>query len=35
MLAIQPVAVEHGRIAAQNMTGKTTPHEGSSEHERS
>ena len=29
MLAIQPVAVEHGRIAAQNMAGKTTPHEGS------
>ncbi len=29
MLAIQPVAVEHGRIAAQNMTGKATPHEGS------
>jgi len=29
MLAIQPVAVEHGRIAAQNMAGKATPHEGS------
>lgn len=29
MLAIQPVAVEHGRIAAQNMAGKVTPHEGS------
>lgn len=29
MLAIQPVAVEHGRIAAQNMAGKPTPHEGS------
>ncbi|MCB1505418.1 MAG: NAD(P)/FAD-dependent oxidoreductase [Hyphomicrobiaceae bacterium] len=29
MLAIQPVAVEHGRIAAQNMAGHPTPHEGS------
>ncbi len=29
MLAIQPVAVEHGRIAGQNMAGKITPHEGS------
>lgn len=29
MLAIQPVAVEHGRIAAQNMAGKVTPHRGS------
>ncbi len=29
MLAIQPVAVEHGRIAAQNMAGKRTPHRGS------
>ena len=29
MLAIQPVAVEHGRLAAQNMAGKPTPHEGS------
>ena len=29
MLAIQPVAVEHARIAAQNMAGKLTPHEGS------
>lgn len=29
MLAIQPVAVEHGRLAAQNMAGKSTPHEGS------
>ena len=29
MLAIQPVAVEHARIAAQNMAGKPTPHEGS------
>ncbi|MGD9783089.1 MAG: NAD(P)/FAD-dependent oxidoreductase [Hyphomicrobiaceae bacterium] len=29
MLAIQPVAVEHGRIAALNMAGRPTPHEGS------
>ena len=29
MLAIQPVAVEHGRLAALNMAGKVTPHEGS------
>lgn len=29
MLAIQPVAVEHGRIAAQNMAGLRTPHRGS------
>lgn len=29
MLAIQPVAVEHGRIAAQNMVGQVTPHRGS------
>ena len=29
MLAIQPVAVEHGRIAGQNMAGVKTPHEGS------
>ncbi len=29
MLAIQPVAVEHGRIAALNMGGITTPHRGS------
>ena len=29
VLAIQPVAVEHGRIAAQNMAGKATPHRGS------
>ncbi len=29
MLAIQPVAVEHGRIAALNMAGRTTPHRGS------
>ena len=29
MLAIQPVAVEHGRIAGQNMAGKVTPHDGS------
>jgi NAD(P)H-nitrite reductase large subunit len=29
MLAIQPVAVEHGRIAGQNMAGKLTPHRGS------
>jgi NAD(P)H-nitrite reductase large subunit len=29
MLAIQPVAVEHGRIAGQNMAGKYTPHRGS------
>lgn len=29
MLAIQPVAVEHGRIAGQNMAGKKTEHEGS------
>ncbi len=29
MLAIQPVAVEHGRLAAQNMAGVRTPHRGS------
>lgn len=29
MLAIQPVAVEHGRLAAMNMGGITTPHRGS------
>ncbi|HRY07854.1 MAG TPA: FAD-dependent oxidoreductase [Hyphomicrobiaceae bacterium] len=29
MLAIQPVAVEHGRIAALNMAGHATPHRGS------
>lgn len=29
MLAIQPVAVEHGRIAGQNMAGHATPHRGS------
>ena len=29
MLAIQPVAVEHGRLAALNMAGRTTPHHGS------
>ncbi|MGI9381923.1 MAG: NAD(P)/FAD-dependent oxidoreductase [Methyloligellaceae bacterium] len=29
VLAIQPTAVEHGRIAAQNMVGLVTPHEGS------
>lgn len=29
MLAIQPVAVEHGRIAGQNMAGRSTPHRGS------
>lgn len=29
MLAIQPVAVEHGRIAALNMAGVRTPHRGS------
>ena len=29
VLAIQPAAVEHGRIAAQNMAGLDTPHEGS------
>ena len=29
MLAIQPVAVEHGRIAGQNMAGQKTPHRGS------
>ena len=29
VLAIQPTAVEHGRIAAQNMAGLKTPHEGS------
>jgi NAD(P)H-nitrite reductase large subunit len=27
--AIQPTASEHGRFAAQNMAGKTTPYEGS------
>ncbi len=29
MLAIQPVAVEHGRIAGLNMAGKPTVHRGS------
>ncbi len=29
VLAIQPVAVEHGRIAAMNMAGKSTAHRGS------
>ena len=29
MLAIQPVAVEHGRLAGQNMAGRRTPHHGS------
>ncbi len=29
MLAIQPVAVEHGRLAALNMAGVKTPHRGS------
>lgn len=29
MLAIQPVAVEHGRIAGLNMAGRPTPHRGS------
>ncbi|MCB1514208.1 MAG: NAD(P)/FAD-dependent oxidoreductase [Hyphomicrobiaceae bacterium] len=29
MLAIQPVAVEHGRLAALNMAGHSTPHRGS------
>jgi NAD(P)H-nitrite reductase large subunit len=29
MLAIQPVAVEHGRMAALNMAGLPTPHRGS------
>jgi NAD(P)H-nitrite reductase large subunit len=29
MLAIQPVAVEHGRLAGQNMAGQITPHRGS------
>lgn len=29
MLAIQPVAVEHGRLAAMNMVGRVTPHRGS------
>jgi len=29
VLAIQPVAVEHGRIAAMNMVGLDTPHRGS------
>jgi NAD(P)H-nitrite reductase large subunit len=29
MLAIQPVAVEHGRYAGLNMTGRRTPHRGS------
>ena len=29
MLAIQPTAVEHGRIAALNMAGIDTPHRGS------
>lgn len=29
MLAIQPVAVEHGRLAGLNMAGVNTPHRGS------
>jgi len=29
VLAIQPVAADHGRIAALNMAGIETPHEGS------
>lgn len=29
MLAIQPVAVEHGRLAGQNMAGQRTAHRGS------
>jgi NADPH-dependent 2,4-dienoyl-CoA reductase/sulfur reductase-like enzyme len=29
VLAIQPVAADHGRIAALNMSGQKTPHEGS------
>lgn len=29
MLAIQPVAVEHGRLAGLNMAGTKTPHRGS------
>nr|MCH9764629.1 NAD(P)/FAD-dependent oxidoreductase [Alphaproteobacteria bacterium] len=29
MLAIQPVAVEHGRLAGLNMAGIKTPHNGS------
>jgi len=29
ILAIQPTAVEHGRIAAMNMAGLVTPHRGS------
>ncbi len=29
MLAIQPVAVEHGRLAGQNMAGQITAHRGS------
>ncbi len=29
VLAIQPVAADHGRIAALNMIGQKTPHEGS------
>lgn len=29
MLAIQPVAVEHGRLAGLNMVGIKTPHRGS------
>ena len=29
VLAIQPVAADHGRIAALNMAGLETPHEGS------
>ena len=29
VLAIQPTAVEHGRIAAMNMAGLNTPHRGS------
>jgi NAD(P)H-nitrite reductase large subunit len=29
VLAIQPVAADHGRIAALNMAGHQTPHEGS------
>ena len=29
MLAIQPVAVDHGRLAGLNMAGHATPHDGS------
>jgi NAD(P)H-nitrite reductase large subunit len=29
VMAIQPVAVEHGYLAAQNMAGVPTPHQGS------